>query len=528
MKKIAFYLSLFMLVWTYCVKFNCIDWDLWARLSVGKVFSLTGTVLQHDIFSFTPIKKLWIDHEWGSSVIFYYISHYFGDTGLIVLKIFLSFTIMFLISRIIKSQNPVKNAHLNIIFYMFVYLLMFGGLGSTVRCHQFTFLFFTLMIYLLEKVRKGNDHYLFFIPLIMLFWANMHGGFVSGVGLLSIYGIGEFLNKKPYKKYIITLIPTVLITLINPYGINYWYYIIEATTMKRPHITEWMSTNLFGPVLSWKGFKIVFVMSLVGLIFSFIKKKPKYKEIDKVKYILLFVTLFLALKHIKHQPFFGIVAGSFLYHDFYSIFFSIKNYLVGHFGDKWEKILKNTAIVKDTILYSIIIVSGALLMYTTPIKIIVPADTYPIGAVEFIRQNNISGNLVTLFHWGSYVTWKLYPRCKVALDGRYEEVYPDDTVKIVGKFVYNYDKDALDAINTLKKLDTNILIVVKTDDSYANILKDKYWRLVFEDDITGVFLRRKTAKMFFKMPKYSEESVMKEKYQTSIDIKSLGDTYSVK
>jgi hypothetical protein len=525
MKKIVFYLSLFILVWVYCVKFNCIDWDMWARLTVGKVFYLTGAVLQQDIFAYTPIKDLWIDHEWGSSLIFYYISHYFGDTGLILLKIFLNFTILFLISRIVKSKNPSVNSHTNILFYMIIYLLMFGGIGSTVRCHQFTFLFFTLMIYLLEKVRKGKDRYLYLIPIIMLIWTNLHGGFVSGLGLLAIYGFGEFLNKRPFKKYFITLIPTVLVTLINPYGLNYWYYILEATTMKRPNITEWMSTNLFGSILSWKGFKVVFVISLTSVIFSFIKNRPKYKDLDKVKYLLLGVTLYLALKHIKHQPFFGIVAGSFLYHDFYNIFFTIKEYIICRFGEKWEKILKNAALVKNVILYSFIIVGGSLLMFSNPVNIVVPADIYPIGSVEFIRQNNLSGNLVTLFHWGSYATWKLYPNCKVALDGRYEEVYSNEIVKMVGDFIYNYDQKSL---IPMKKLNTDLLLLDKTNDSYAKIVKDKYWRRVFEDDISGVFIRRDKSLKQFKIPVYTEKSVMEDKYKTSINKDSLGDIHGIK
>ena len=518
MKKFAFYLSTFILVWVYCTKFNSVDWDLWARLAVGKIFFLSGTVLKHDIFAYTPVKSLWIDHEWGSSVIFYYISHYFGDAGLMILKVFISFTILFLINRIVKLQNPRINAHLNIGFYAIIYLLIFMGIGSTVRCQQFTFLLFTLLIYLLERIRRGENKLLFIIPPVIMLWANLHGGFVSGLGLLLIYGIGEFLNKKPGKKYFIVLVPSVLVTLINPYGIDYWFYIVHAITMKRPSIIEWMPTDLMGPILNWKGYKIVFLVSVVSIIFTLFKNRPKYRELDKVKYLVLLSTLYLSLKHIKHQPFFGIAAGCFLYHDFYSMFYALGDYIVAIFGEAGNKILKCIAIGKDIILYTFIFIAGGILIYSNQVKITVPVNSYPVGSIEFIRQNNLSGNLATIFHWGSYATWKLYPRCRIALDGRYEEVYPDNTVHMVSGFIYDYDKDSY---NFIKKYHTDILVLDRFNESFVKILKDKNWKLVFEDEMSGVFVQAKKAKKHYIKPVYTNESIIRDKYKSSININDL-------
>ena len=76
----------------------------------------------------------------------------------------------------------------------------------------------------------------------MLVWANMHGGCAAGIGLLVLYITGEFLNKKPVKNYIITLIFTLLALFINPYGIPYLEFLIKALTLKREFITEWQSS----------------------------------------------------------------------------------------------------------------------------------------------------------------------------------------------------------------------------------------------------------------------------------------------
>ncbi len=41
--------------------------------------------------------------------------------------------------------------------------------------------------------------------------------------------------------FVFIFIAAVLVTLVNPYGIDYWRYIIKAVTMPRPEIWEWLS-----------------------------------------------------------------------------------------------------------------------------------------------------------------------------------------------------------------------------------------------------------------------------------------------
>ena len=70
-----------------------IDYDFWARMIVGKSFFETETLFNNDFYSFGKTHEF-IDHEWGSSLIFYLIQNYSGDAGLFFFKsliIFLTF-----------------------------------------------------------------------------------------------------------------------------------------------------------------------------------------------------------------------------------------------------------------------------------------------------------------------------------------------------------------------------------------------------------------------------------------------------
>ncbi len=515
LRKIFFYPALLILCWVYAVKFNAVDYDFWARIAVGKMFFQTGGVLEHDIFSYT-LTKQWFDHEWGSGVIFYFLADKFGDIGLMGLKITLMFTVMLLISRVIELQNPEPNAHRNILFYFLILLAVFFGIGHTVRCQLFTFTFFITWIYALERVRLGQTRLLWIFPVTMLIWANLHGGFVAGLGLLFIYGVGEFLNKKPYKQYFIALLSSALVTLINPYGFKYLQFIFFATTMDRSNmISEWMRTNLFNSWNEWYAFKIILAVSVITVAYYFIKNRPAYDKIDKVKFILLGVTLYLALSHIKHQSFFIISAAAFLYHDFYAIF-----------GDK---IPKNFNLVKDAVLYTFILGAGILLMVFNKILITLPVNKFPVCSVEFIRQNNIKGNLASVFHWGSYIAWKLYPNCHIAIDGRFEEVYPEDTFHLVSRLITNkhYPEIGIYWDGLLKNYHTDIIIAAKTNiktmKTYDVLKETEGWKMIYDGPIDAVFIREELARDDYKKLDFDYMKIIRDKYRTKMDFSARGD-----
>ncbi len=520
-KKLFFIPALFVLCWLYATGFNDIDYDFWARIAVGKMFFQTGQVLPYDIFSYTVTRE-WIDHEWGSGVVFYFFGENFGDFGLMMLKITLFFTVLFLITRIVKLQNTEQSDHRNILFYLAVILAVFFGIGHTIRCQLFTFMLFTLWIYVLERVRNGENRLLWILPVTMLIWANFHGGFVSGIGLLIMYGAGEFLNKKPCLKYFYILIPVSLVTLINPYGFRYLQYIFHAITMNRQGIAEWAMTDLFMTWKEWYSLKIIIILTIISLVFYFVKNRPGFAQIDKVKFIVLAVTLYLAISHIKHQAFFVISAACFIYHDFYAIFESIARYIKKK-SEVAAKALGGLDLVKNGILYSLILGLGTSLMIFNPILVTIPVNKFPLGSVEFVRQNELKGNLLTVFHWGSYAAWKLYPNCLIALDGRYEEVYPDATFLEVGALISYFNAPDINIKwdDVLDKYHTDIIILgintVQKRKAFMAMKQKKDWEIVYKDLISAVFVRKKDLKDRYKMPKLLPETVFSEKYETRLD-----------
>jgi len=359
MKRIFFYLSLAVIIYILTFLIYVPDYDLWARLAVGSIFFQTGHVLKHDIFSYLPTKDLWIDHEWGSSVVFYFLTKYWGEWGLFALKAVIFLIIFILIIKIIKLQT---GKYTGIFYLTFIGFSILPGFANLIRCQVFTYMFFTLWLYVLEKIRRGENKLIWMFPATMLFWANMHGGFLAGIGVVIIYAFGELFNRKDFLKYFGILALIIPVTFINPYGFDLWNYIIEAAVMPRPYIGEWTSISLKGPVHIFAGFKIhiltgfmliVLLTFIVSIKLLLQKEKP-----DWTKIILVIVLLYLGIKHQRHTVFFMLAASGLFYRQFVDLFNPLQRFIRDILT---EKVYKVWNITKYSFGY---IVLGGIFVYS--------------------------------------------------------------------------------------------------------------------------------------------------------------------
>lgn len=503
-KSIIFYIVFFLFILAFSTIAKDYDYDFWARLIAGMGFIQTGHVLKHDFLSYTPTHT-WFDHEWGSGVIFYLTQHFFSTAGILILQSLLIFLIFFFITKTVELRGVKTTTPYNFLFYYFTFISMSYMLNDPIRCQLFSFLFFTVFLYILELARKDNTRALWAMPLIMLIWNNLHGGCVSGIGLIVIYIIGEFLNRKPIKKYIYPLITTILVLPINPWGFEYLGFLLKANTMQRADIAEWF--GLFSPIfrMGYMKFKIyAFILLLVE--FGVVIKQIIFKtfNFDTTKFLLLTITLFLAIQHVKLIPFAVISMACFIYDDFYTAFNSLTK-------NVFNKIVN----VKETIIYGLILIFAFSSIRAKSFQPLVSGSRYPILAIEFLKTNNIKGNLLLSFGFGSYASYKLYPNNKIFIDGRYEEVYYDYMMPLLKNFYMA--KPGWDEI--LKKYPPDIMIIENFYPIYDVLMKNKEWKLIFEDKFFGVFIKPQNAKKTYKSPSRDINYYKKTLFETNIKFK---------
>lgn len=216
---------------------NITEGDLWAQLAIGASVWEHGHLLRHDIFAFTPTLPEWIAHEWGAGVVFYGVLKLLGPTGLMGLKIALA--IGALGFGLGAGRRQGGDMHILLLLAILAAACILPGYIPVLRSHAFTYFLFGVTLFCLEELRGGRRWPVVALPLVMLLWTNLHGGFVVGLGIVFLYAAAAILSRKNAALLAGTAAACAAVTFVNPYGIKFWQYLIPALLHPRARILEW-------------------------------------------------------------------------------------------------------------------------------------------------------------------------------------------------------------------------------------------------------------------------------------------------
>lgn len=155
--------------------------DLFLGLAAGREI-LAGSLASPDQWSFTAPGLIWVDQSWLSHVIFCVSYELMGFAGPVFLKALLLFgcvAIVFIRCRRLGIALPVT-----------LVCVSFGLLAAApfvrLRAENFGVFYFLLFVMLLSDCDDKPAWQRYGIPAVMLVWANSHGSFILGLGLLAI------------------------------------------------------------------------------------------------------------------------------------------------------------------------------------------------------------------------------------------------------------------------------------------------------------------------------------------------------
>lgn len=448
--------------------FHDADEDLWGRMAAGRLTVANGRVPTEDIFAYVPTKPRWIDHEWLSGVVFYQVHRRLGGRGLVLLRGALGLAIVALGLGAARAAggSPWTDSFLAIACWP----LLAQGLNGVVRAQAFTFAFFALFVFVLEKTNR---------PLLLAtlvpataLWANLHGGFVVGPLLLAAYALGRLRERQRAQALGLAVlgIACLLASLVNPYGLDYWRYLAGALVMGRPEIVEWRAIS-FGV----DHLHVELAVSL-GLVLA-ISRRPKPSHL-----LVLGGTLVATLLHIRFAPIFALTMLAFLPRSF-------EVSLARGQADFPKKLLPSLPPLAAMFLAQALLLLGlALSWYQRDwmLAIRVDPDRYPVEAIERLKREP-PGNLAVFFNWGEFALYHLYPSNRVSIDGRYETVYPEEVVRANWDFTRGVagSQAFLDSPKAAFAL-------YPRDTGAARILRiDPGWQLLQEDPLFVLYCRRR-------------------------------------
>lgn len=204
------------------------DGDGARHLRLGHLILQTGAVPTADPFSYTRAGDPLLVHEWLSEVSLAWADRVAGLPGVAVLTALLFTAAVYGSYRVALALGARRPLALGI----GLLALLLQSMHLLARPHMFTTAFAAVfMIVLIRHARSGHPRRLVLLPLFMLPWANLHGGFLLGFVLLGAFAVAALLRSREFadperslRWLLAALAVCGLVSLVNPAGVHLWTY----------------------------------------------------------------------------------------------------------------------------------------------------------------------------------------------------------------------------------------------------------------------------------------------------------------
>ncbi len=165
---------------------TAITQDLGRHLKMGEIVLTTKQIPKNNFFSYTHPNFLFVNHHWLSEIIFFLIYKIGGFNLLIALKallITLSFALILKVSQ--------KKANILVIAFVSLFYLPLLQERTEIRPEIFSFLLFSVYLFILNIAQKRKTRLIWFLPLLQVFWVNLHIYFFLGPVLFFFFAISQ-------------------------------------------------------------------------------------------------------------------------------------------------------------------------------------------------------------------------------------------------------------------------------------------------------------------------------------------------
>jgi hypothetical protein len=357
-------------------------------------------------------------------------------------------------------------------------------------------------------VHARHTRFLWLLPLLMLVWVNVHGGFLVAFALLAIFWLGavwqwsrlkedrfeEFLQRIRMGRRIRVLtvsgILSLAATFVNPYGSHLHPHIYRYLSNRflMDHIDEFQSPNFH--YVAQKCFAGLLLLTLVGLA-------AKRREAGATHGLVVLFAVYSGLYASRNIPVSSLllilVIGPWLSDAMQTL---LERWSAVRLrGPTLTPFLQRMEAMESSLrghLWPIVtvVLAGWVVAHGGKLDAIPLMDAhfsekrFPVAAVDYLEKQDVSGPLVSTDYWGGYLIYRLYPRVRMVVDDRHD-FYGEEFLKSYLKMVHVEPGWG----DFLQQHQAHCALVPK-DSALANILLETPgWRPIYSDDVAVAFVR---------------------------------------
>src|SRR5579863_629180 len=464
----------------------------------GEQILQTHTITRIDPFSVTTIEQKWYAWEWLYDIAIAEVHAHGGLNGVVFFTAIVIAATFALALRVALARG----ATVPITLLLLAFSLAASSIHFLARPHVLSWMFCVVWFSVLDKAATSDDpkqwRQLYWLPPMLLLWANLHGGFLVGLVLLGLY-LADALSgywrsresaaSQRAAAWAVLLARVTglsfLASLVNPYGLALYSHIYAYLSDRflMDHIDEFQSPNFHG--IAQKCFLILLLMAMVALTANEKKLRPAHwlivlfaaysglyssRNLPVSSLLLTFIIAPLLSQEIKEATEAASVAQklrTFLFrlHRFSSRVTMLESRFRGHLWPAFALLFGLWACLH-----------GGTVGARQVIDARFSETRFPVLAVNEIKQSNIREPVFAPDYWGGYLIYRFYPERRVFVDDRHD-LYGS-------KFFQQY----LTTIhvepgwsNLLDSMQVN-WVLVPSGSPLANILKEMpSWKITYQD-----------------------------------------------
>jgi len=398
------------------------DPDLWWHLRFGQAVLAQHHLILRDPYSYSAPGHLWLNHEWLTEVLMAALYDGFGVIGLKLMKfVCIAATIVLFTIAMAETEAP---ASIQAAILMVCALPL--APQNQLRPQMFTFVMVSGLLAILARYNyRGRAPLWLALPMFAL-WSNLHGGWIIGLGMLGLFSAAVLVEDLAHghgmsrgASLLGLTAAAAVATLANPYGIGTWQAVLHTLGNPRTHtIVEWLSfpdsiayhyrAHHYGSII-WK-FLAVAIFAAFALA---VWRAPRGRDFPLV--CVAVMTIAAAFVAVRNLPI-ALLATAIP--------------LARHGAIALNSDIKPQRERPATIYQLILAVVACELLFLSGLfsPKLYANDPYPVGAIAFMKEHGLAGNILAEWPFGAYVIWHMAPASRVFIDGRYDTVYPERVI----------------------------------------------------------------------------------------------------
>jgi len=499
-RRIFFLLACVALAYAFFAGLRTVqDFDLGWQMATGRWVVEHHRVPSVDVLSYTMAGQPWM-YPVGSGVLFF-LAYQLGGFGLIS---WMGAAACVGTIALLLRRGSATTAGIAVLAVPLI------AMRTMPRADMFTVVLFAAFVSLLWENYQTGAARLWLLPLLMVAWVNLHFGFASGLVLVAAYGAAEGFEcllgqvrraaaVERLRRCWMWLGLTVVATLANPWGWNiYRGLLIEQRAFRegRLWINEWAPIPITWATLSRSllvrhtGVTIYWLLAVAIVAGGAALYRGRWAAA-----ILLLGSTYPATQAIRMGAVFAcvvtVVGGAELWP------------LLTMAAQRIPATRVRTSLAMATVVLLAVLAGLRSFDLVTNRHYYATDDEATFGAglctwlpsrvADFIRRENLPGEVFNTYGAGGYFAWSLGPERRVYIDGR-DTMYGSTMLARHAELVWNSpDSPAWQQETSRYGINTVALAVGRRDAIPSSLLRDfcssKQWRPVYLDERSSVFVR---------------------------------------